>query len=106
MRDFAEQMIGHLPALSGRSAVLDLAVKCVAAGAREMFRHNSLERDGGNFIAYTPTTLLESHTAAIASLREALRDHHESLAAETLLAALFICCFEVSYKPFYHLYPL
>lgn len=73
-------MIGHLPTLSGSRQALNLALKCVAAGTREMLDSNSLERDGGRLTSCIPKDVLESPTTAVAFLRKTLFDQYESLA--------------------------
>ena len=94
-------LTAHLPSRGGRSEALDAAVRCVAAGTREVWEKHTSQCERG-FLRCRSTSSLKLYTPAVSVLRRALADPTESLAAETLLATLLLCCFDVrldTYSP-------
>lgn len=84
-----------LPSRTGRSAALDAAIKCVAAGVRELCKAR---------VSFLPIKLpvtdsilemQELYATALTDLQLALADPHESLTVETATATQLLSCFEV-----------
>ena len=92
-----ELLLAHLPCRTGHSAVLDAAIECFAAGIRDAWEQNQAGKSDQALLLSRNIESLRLYTPAITKLRQALSDPKESLAAETLFAALLLCCFDVSF---------
>lgn len=87
----------YLPGRAGHSPVLDAAVECTAKGIRELFRSDHLERNYPYYYLVKPSLeVTRSYANAVVILRRSLDDPRLSSSPEIVLAALLLCCFEVS----------
>lgn len=93
MRTTTAVYLSYLPSRAGQSAVMDSAVRSLAASVRLYYtkikRGESIEEQDQNLI-------IGPYNHALKCLRQALKDPKEAVSAETLCAAELLCCFEVS----------
>lgn len=90
-----ELLLAYLPSQAGYGNTLDAAVKCVATGLQEAWGQKTAIQSRQVFLTNWSPESLQLYIPAVSALRHALEDPDESVAAETLLAALLLCCFDV-----------
>lgn len=95
LRGCVEGLLGHLPRRAGHSVILDAAIKCLAQGIKDVFKHRATHKDIVLFGEFDNTDTLKSYAKALSLLRLALHDPVQSKTGESLFAALLICGFEV-----------
>ena len=95
LRGKVEVLLHHLPRRVGHSVALDTAVKCVAAGMRDVLTHYKAMGSVVRFAGFYNGKTLDLYTRALKALSLALDDPVLVMEGETLFAALLICCFEV-----------
>lgn len=91
----------HLPSRAGQSDALDAAVRCVAAGTRDVWEQRKINQTEQGFVKCQSVDSLKLYSPAVSSLRRALVDPEMSTTTETLLSALLLCCFDV--RPSLHI---
>lgn len=90
-----ELLPASLPSQASYGNTLDTAVKCVATGLRKAWSQKTAIQSRQVFLTPWSAESLQLYIPAVSALRHALEDPDESVAAETLLAALLLCCFDV-----------
>ena len=90
-----EQVLKYLPSRVGHSDALDAAIKCVAAGVRELCRARVSFLPVEMPTTNTDLQMQRLHIKALSTLRRALADPYESLTIETATATHLLSFFEV-----------